>query len=351
MPRPGFSFMFFKGVMIVIMGMAVYGLAATDLPEDGPSSMVSKESPQRDLQIETLPQDLFPGEAVLVRVTSVREVAGVSASLGEQKILFFPVRGKEVWAGLAGLDLDITTKEHTLSYQVRFADGSESSGATPLKIQKKEFPVERITVQEKYVHLSTKDLKRYKREQKLQDAIFNAQNPDRLWDRGFAVPLNVQSGSRFGLRRVFNGEARNPHSGADLKAVTGTEVRASNAGQVVFAGDLFFSGNTVILDHGFGLYTLYAHLNDMTVGKGAAVNKEEIIGHVGATGRVTGPHLHWGAKLNGARVDPFSLVTLPLLSGTPAGTVTSPEAQAPTDTGTGSPVLQGSGSDPGDGSR
>ncbi|MEK6777355.1 MAG: M23 family metallopeptidase [bacterium] len=313
--------------------------------------MVSKEVLKRDLQLETLPRELFPGEVVLIRVRSHRGIVRMSASLGKQKILFFSAQDKDVWMGLAGLDLDIPPGEQTLTYRAEFPDGIESSGTMILKVQKKEYPEERITVDKKYVHLSSKDLKRYKQEQKILDAIFSVQNPDRLWDHGFAVPLDVQSGSRFGLRRIINGEPRNPHSGTDLKAGTGTEVRASNAGQVVFAGDLFFSGNTVILDHGFGLYTLYAHLNDMTVGKGAAVNKGEIIGHVGATGRVTGPHLHWGAKLNGARVDPFSLVMLPLLSGTPSGTVTSPEAQAPTDRGTDSPFLQGPGSDPGDESR
>ncbi|OIP64508.1 MAG: peptidase M23 [Nitrospirae bacterium CG_4_9_14_3_um_filter_53_35] len=345
MPRPGFTLLFFMGAMLAALGMTVIGHGAPDLPERDPSSMVSKEVPKRDLQFETLPKELFPGEAVLIRVGSPREIARVSASLGKQKILFFPAEDKKVWMGLAGIDLDIPPGEQTLTYRAEFPDGIESSGTMILKIQKKEFPVERITVDEKYVHLSGKDLKRYKEEQKLQDAIFSIQNPDRIFDQGFAVPLDVQSGSRFGLRRIINGEPRNPHSGADLKAASGTEVHASNAGRVVFAGDLFFSGHTVILDHGFGLYTLYAHLNDMTVGKGSSVSREEVIGHVGATGRVTGPHLHWGVKLNGARVDPFSLVSLPLSSGAAARGITSPETLAPTDRGTDSPILQGPGSD------
>ncbi len=265
-----------------------------------------------DLCVEIHPEKVFPGQAVLVQVTAGQEIVSVSATLRDQKILFFSGRDRKGWMGLAGLDLNISADDHTLSYQVRFADGSEIEGTYVLTVQKKEFPVERITVDDKYVHLSQKDLDRVLKEKKILGSIYGIQSPDRPWKEGFDIPVNVQKGSRFGLKRVINGEPRSPHSGADLKAGSGTPVGASNAGKVVFAGDLFFSGNIVILDHGGGLYTLYAHLKDMTAGKGDVVKKGEVIGHVGATGRVTGPHLHWGVKLNGARVDPFSLVSLPI---------------------------------------
>ena len=142
MPRLVYVFLFFTGVMVMTLGMAVHGLAAADLPASSPSSMASKETPQTELSLETLPNELFPGEAVLIRVTAAREISGVNARLGDQKIPFFPAQGEEVWMGLAGLDLDLPPKEHTLSYRVRFPDGSESSGTTLLKVQKKEFPVE-----------------------------------------------------------------------------------------------------------------------------------------------------------------------------------------------------------------
>ena len=111
-----------------------------------------------------------------------------------------------------------------------------------------------------------------------------------------------------GLRRVINGLKRAPHNGVDLKAELGTEILAANHGRVVLRDEFFFSGKTLVLDHGGGLYTMYFHLNEFQAAEGANVHKGEVIGKVGMTGRVTGPHLHWGARLQGARVDPLALL-------------------------------------------
>ncbi|HEY2829749.1 MAG TPA: M23 family metallopeptidase, partial [Thermoanaerobaculia bacterium] len=127
-------------------------------------------------------------------------------------------------------------------------------------------------------------------------------------DEPFTVPIPGASGTNFGSRRIFNGEPRAPHSGADLHATRGTPVHATNRGRVVLAKNLFFTGNTVILDHGLGIYSLYAHLSRIDVHAGDTVKNGQIVGLVGATGRVTAPHLHWGMRVQGARVDPFSLV-------------------------------------------
>ena len=108
-----------------------------------------------------------------------------------------------------------------------------------------------------------------------------------------------------------NGQARAPHSGADLTAATGTPIHAANRGRVVLAKNLFFSGNAVFLDHGFGVYSVYLHLSDIRVEKGTIVERGEVLGLAGATGRVTGPHLHWGVRILGARVDPFTLLVQP----------------------------------------
>lgn len=266
-----------------------------------------------DLRIEIFPRKFYPGQAVLIRMSASCEITSVHGALKEQEILFRPAPDRKSWIGLAGLDLDVSPGVGLITYAVAFAGGFETKGTYGLDVLAKTFPVERITVDEKYVHLSKKDLARYRREQKILSAIFGRQSREGFWQDPFAVPVDVSKGSRFGLRRIINGETRNPHSGADLRAGPGTPVKAANAGRVVFADDLFFSGNTVILDHGGGLYTLYAHLDKITTAKDRVVMQGEIIGRVGATGRVTGPHLHWAAKLNGARVDPFSLVSLPLL--------------------------------------
>jgi murein DD-endopeptidase MepM/ murein hydrolase activator NlpD len=122
------------------------------------------------------------------------------------------------------------------------------------------------------------------------------------------VPIKVNSA--FGFRRVVNGLARAPHEGVDLKAALGAPVVAANDGRVVLEDNLFFSGNSLFLDHGGGLYTMYFHLSEFRVPTGASVRKGDVIGLAGMTGRVTGPHLHWGARLNGARIDPLDLLAL-----------------------------------------
>jgi len=132
-----------------------------------------------------------------------------------------------------------------------------------------------------------------------------------LWRGNFQFPLaGITQGTNFGKRRVLNGQARPPHTGADFPAVTGTPVHATQSGRVALAEELFFSGNTVILDHGLGVYSLYGHLSAIGVESGESVKAGEIIGKVGATGRVTGPHLHWGVTVNKARVNPAQLVGL-----------------------------------------
>jgi murein DD-endopeptidase MepM/ murein hydrolase activator NlpD len=140
--------------------------------------------------------------------------------------------------------------------------------------------------------------------------IWKESSPDRLWTEPFSPPVSESPNSAFGSRSVFNGEARSPHSGADFPSLAGAPVRSPNAGRVVLAGDLYFSGNTVILDHGLGLYSLFAHFSAIDVKEGDTVALGQTIGKVGATGRVTGPHLHWAIRLGGARVDPMSLLSV-----------------------------------------
>ena len=135
-------------------------------------------------------------------------------------------------------------------------------------------------------------------------------SPVRLWT-SFARPLKAPSSGNFGARRVYNGTIRSFHAGLDLAAAEGTPVAAAGDGRVVLAGDLYFSGGTVLLDHGAGLFTQYFHLSRIDVKEGDAVVKGARLGASGHTGRVTGPHLHWGAKLHGARVNPEDLVALP----------------------------------------
>jgi murein DD-endopeptidase MepM/ murein hydrolase activator NlpD len=133
---------------------------------------------------------------------------------------------------------------------------------------------------------------------------------ERFWRVPFVQPVSAAPNSRFGSRSVFNGQPRSPHNGADFPATTGTPVKAPNAGRVVAARDLYFSGRTVIIDHGTRLFSTLAHLSRMDVREGDTVQPGDVVGLVGATGRVTGPHLHWALRVADARVDPMSALAV-----------------------------------------
>ena len=141
-------------------------------------------------------------------------------------------------------------------------------------------------------------------------AIFDALSPRRYWLGAFHVPVPGPPISEFGKRSIYNGKPRSPHAGTDFQGATGTPVQAPNAGRVVLAADLYYSGNTVILDHGLGLYSYFGHLSAFSVREGDQLSTGDVVGKVGATGLVTGPHLHWSVRLVGTRVDPLSLIFL-----------------------------------------
>ena len=134
--------------------------------------------------------------------------------------------------------------------------------------------------------------------------------PERLWKEPFVRPVPQAANSRFGTRSVYNGAARSPHGGADFLSPAGTPVKAPNAGRVAVARELYFTGNTVVIDHGLGLFSMLAHLSAIDVREGDLVTAGEVVGQVGATGRVTGPHLHWAVRAGGARVDPLAVLAL-----------------------------------------
>ncbi|MDX1502873.1 MAG: M23 family metallopeptidase [Thermoanaerobaculia bacterium] len=171
------------------------------------------------------------------------------------------------------------------------------------------YPVQRITIEDdSKVNLSARDLERVGREQELVGALWSRRGPAR-----FRLPLadpldELPPGGRFGHRRFFNDQPRSPHSGADFAAAEGRPVRAAADGTAVLVADLFFSGRSVFLDHGDGLITMYFHLSRIDVAQGAEVARGQTIGRVGQTGRATGPHLHFGVRWRGARVDPELLL-------------------------------------------
>lgn len=249
------------------------------------------------------------GEAVRLEVPAEEALIAVEASWNDRLIPF--VRIDDRWFTVVGVDLAATPGEHRAEIILKYADGRERRQVESVTVQSKEFPTTYLTVEPKYVELSAEDQARAARERAEIDSIYSTVTPEAQWRASFQVPIpGITGGRNFGHRRFFNEQPRAPHSGADLKAATGTEIHAANRGRVVLAKNLFYSGNAVFIDHGLGLYTVYLHLSEILVEPGAIVEQGDVVGLAGATGRVTGPHLHWGARIIDSRVDPFSLLAL-----------------------------------------
>jgi len=220
-------------------------------------------------------------------------------------------RNGHIWAGLLGVDLEKAPGQYQANITGQASGAEAFRCAVPILVSAGKFPTENLKVEKQFVEPDPEQLARAKAETEKLRAIFSTVTPERLWQGAFRVPLDgVTTGGNFGRRRVLNGQPGSPHSGVDFPAPTGTPIHAAQAGRVVLAEPLFFSGNTVVVDHGFGIYTFYGHLSAFTVKAGEMVKAGEELGKVGATGRVTGPHLHWGLTVDRERVNALQIVKL-----------------------------------------
>lgn len=249
------------------------------------------------------------GQAVELAVAHEPGLTAVSVQWDGRAVPF--ARAADRWLAVLGVDLDVAPGAYEAPVELRFADGRTRAHAEEIVVAAVAFATTRLEVEPRYVEPNPEDQARAAREARRTAAIYATMTPERYWSEPFLVPVEGARGGRnFGHRRIFNGQARAPHSGADLRAATGTPILAANRGRVVLADELFFSGNAVFLDHGLGVYSVYLHLSEIAVTEGEMVERGAVLGLAGATGRVTGPHLHWGARVLDARVDPFSLLSL-----------------------------------------
>jgi len=261
-----------------------------------------------DLTVAHRARSLQPGEVVMLTMESARPLQEVRVSAFGRSFLCFRTADPLTWSGLVGIDLETKPGRYVVHFTGRDAEGKAVTAEHPMTVAPKTFATRTLTVDPQFVTPPREALARIQKESEKVRAIFEAVSPERYWAGPFVLPVPGRSISEFGKRSVYNGQPRSPHSGTDFAGATGTPIKAPNAGNVALAANLFYSGNTIILDHGQGLYSYFGHMSAFSAREGDTVAAGDVVGKVGATGLVTGPHLHWSVRLAGTRVDPLSLV-------------------------------------------
>jgi len=262
------------------------------------------------LRVDYLPKVVKQGDVCRLRAWG----PGVIKSLyGEFQGKRFPMalsRPNKIYEGLIGIDLNNRPGKYEIK-MVAINGGSRIHVKSLFfKVHKVEFKTQKLTLPPSMVDLDPPTLERVNQEAERLKVLFQVSREEKLWRGAFIRPVVGEVRTVFGMRRIINGQHRSPHTGVDLQAEEGSPVGACNTGVVVLVEQFFFSGKSVILDHGWGLYSMYFHLAETKVNEGDRIDKGAVLGRVGSTGRSTGPHLHWGIILKGARVDPLSLLRL-----------------------------------------
>lgn len=263
-----------------------------------------------DIDVNLDFRSLQPGEIVRVSVEGKGIIRKAEVLFLGRTYIMGHGQNRDHWLAFLGLDLGIKSGTYTVEVSLLFSDGHHKNLQREILVQDKEFPLKRLWVKQEFVTPPQDVLDRIQWESELLSQIYDIFTLQWYGEGPFIVPSVGEANDNFGERRIFNNEPRSPHSGVDISSPHGTPVKASNSGKVVLAKDLYFAGNTVIIDHGLGVFTCYLHFSKIIAKRGDFVRKGNIIGEIGATGRVTGPHLHWGVKVSGSCVDPFSLLTL-----------------------------------------
>jgi hypothetical protein len=287
----------------------------TPAPPPPPPAKITapaKSSPAPEPALALLPEKASNGAPVLATVTGLQDGDAVTLTFAGEWIPCHADEGRAEC--LIGIDLDMETgKSFSVIARVK-RDGKTTQKKQSIALEDSKYEVQTLTLPPEKVNPSDENLKRIERENKELAALWHVVTPDRFWHGDFHQPVSGIVLEKFGGRRVINGQARAPHSALDQRAPEGTPIYAINAGKVIFEEEQFFGGNVTVIDHGQGVYSMYMHQSKQVVKVGDMVETGQKIGEAGATGRATGPHLHWGVRVDGARVDPTKLLALDLTS-------------------------------------
>ena len=261
--------------------------------------------------VRLVPDRVRQGGIALLSVEWPSPIRALRIQVGNRPIPTQVPEGQTRSVALIGVDLEQPPGPLAVRAEAMDETGRPVAGQGTLRVLDGRYPVQRLTLPRAFVELDAATLERVSREQAVLDRLWESATPERFWRGPFQIPVDgAGTASGFGLRRIINGEPRAPHTGADFSAPQGAPVLAANAGVVALVDDQFFAGRSVVLDHGLGLYTMYFHLEESLVRPGQRVGRGDPIARVGQSGRATGPHLHWGARLHGTRIDPQELLRL-----------------------------------------
>ena len=253
------------------------------------------------------------GEVIVWTLPVPLGTQSVSGQFEKQSIQFFKNDSESPpsFTALIGIDFTHAVGAYPLDITIG-GDFGERRLMHRIEVLSTDFGTQTLTLPKGKVDLDQKTLDRVEREAERFKEIFSRSAERKMWRLPFYLPTEGEISGPFGQRRVINGEEKNPHTGVDIAAPLGKEVIASNDGKIILTGEFFFNGNSIVIDHGGGVLTMYFHLSEIRVKEGMSVERGQIIGLVGQSGRATGPHLHWGARVHQARVDPYFLLKIGL---------------------------------------
>jgi murein DD-endopeptidase MepM/ murein hydrolase activator NlpD len=307
-----------SALYLVALALATPALAQTkkNRPHKPSAPAVAKVDCGQSIELRLSAPASSQGGLLLAELRSPTPLTEITATWDEKQIPFWQdatpaQKSVDVRRAFVGVDLEKPAGKYDFTISAKPEAGAPATCTAAITVSAGKFATEKLKVAPNFVEPNPEQLAKAEEDRKKLRELFATVTPEKLWTGRFRIPLDgVTTGGNFGRRRVLNGQPSSPHSGVDFPSPTGTPVYAAQAGRVVLAEELYFSGNTVLIDHGLGVYTLYGHFSEVAVKPGDLVTTTTVIGKVGATGRVTGPHLHWGLTVDRARVNALQIVSL-----------------------------------------
>ena len=297
---------------ITILVSVTLVLGLTFSTPRGTSAQQTRAAAPAKMSVRWEPERVVNGSPCLFRVTPAAPLESLSGTWLGHKVFFNFDPASGTWYGVGGVGVDTPPGSHPLALTGMTSNGERASLSQMVVVSKAVYRTTALSVPKKFTEPDAETLARIKQEQALKQSVFERVSEQREWAGRFTAPVKTTTSEEFGSQRTFNRVRQSIHQGLDYRAPSGTPVAALNSGTVALARGLFFEGNCVMIDHGQGLMTIYMHLSDIRVEEGSHVKSGQVIGLSGATGRVTGPHLHVAVRWQGFYLNPATMLTLEL---------------------------------------